>query len=195
MTPGEILILTGLIKPGRAFNFLFSGEKGWLEPSSIDTLALSPLIPITGTSAYQFTLQIRLTLNPDKDAVTFYNKDVLLEDFGTTNPLVKIQLDDKIKFTNIPLAAIAEPSGNKEDCCIQDKNCCLLREEADGNVSLYHFFRNVTIGKVDDSNKDNAIITVNVCGLKNFIVQNDESVMDVNTPVYPFGARPEIIRF
>ena len=39
------------------------------------------------------------------------------------------------------------------------------------------------------------VIEVDVCGLKNFIVQNDESVMDVNGPIYPFGARPDIVDF
>lgn len=34
-----------------------------------------------------------------------------------------------------------------------------------------------------------------MCGVKNFVVQNDESVMDVNSTVYPFGTRPEIIDF
>ncbi len=196
LTDGERQILTDLIKPRRSFNFLFSGEKDWLEPSSIDLLELLPAnLPAPGTSGYPFNLHIVLKLNPDKGAVTFYNKDVLLEDFGTTDPLVKIQLDDKIKFTGISLADIAEPSDNKEDCCTQDKSCCLLKEEADGDVSLYHFFRNVLIGKVEDADIDKPVISVDVCGLKNFIVQNDESVMDVNAPVYPFGTRPEIIDF
>ena len=145
-------------------------------------------MPAPGISGYPFTLHIVLKLNPDKGAVTFYNKDVLPEDFGVTDPLVKIELDDKIKFTGIDLITIAELSGNEEQCC-------LLQNEKDGDVSLYHFFRNVRIGNVRESDRDNPVITVNVCGLKNFIVQNDESVMDVNSPVYPFGTRPEIIDF
>ena len=35
-------------------------------------------------------------------------------------------------------------------------------------------------------------IVVSVCGLKNVIVQNDESVQDVNAPIYPFGTRPRV---
>ena len=105
LTPGEILILSGLIKPRRAFSFLFSGEKEWIEPSSIDKLELlPPALPPSGTLGYPFTLHFRLKLNPDKGAVTFYDKDVLLEDFGVTDPLVKIELDDKIKFTGIKLS-------------------------------------------------------------------------------------------
>lgn len=190
LTPGEILILTDLIKPGRAFSFLFSGEKEWLEPSTIDKLELIPaLLPALGSGGYAFNLHIRLILNPDKDAVTFYNKDVLLEDFGTTNPLVKIQLNDKIKFTSISLLKIAESSANDENCCEQDPECCLLKEETEGDVSLYHFFRNVIINQID---KSAPVINVEVCGLKNFIVQNDESVMDVNNPMMAFGSRPKI---
>ena len=58
--------------------------------------------------------------------------------------------------------------------------------------SYYHFSENVMINQKSDSVP---IIQVDVCGLKNFIVQNDESVMDVNGPVYPFGSRPEILNF
>lgn len=38
-------------------------------------------------------------------------------------------------------------------------------------------------------------IDVAVCGLTKFIVQNDESLQDVNGPVFPFGTRPEVIDF
>jgi hypothetical protein len=195
-TPGEKLILADLIKPRRALSVLFSGEKEWIEPTTVNVLELIPdKLPLTGPLMNRFILHLKLTLNPDKGSVTNYNKENLIEDFGTTNPMVKILLDDKIKFTGISLENLAEPGENKEDCCIQSDKCCLLRDEEDGNVSLYHFFRNVLIGKTENSNKDNPIITVDVCGLKNFIVQNDESVMDVNGPVYPFGSRPEILNF
>ena len=191
--PGEILILSGLIKPRRAFSFLFSGEKEWIEPSSIDKLELiPPALPPLGTLGYPLTLHFRLKLNPDKGAVTFYDKDVLLEDFGVTDPLVKIELNDKIKFTGIKLSDIAKPNVDRTKCCIQDKNCCLLRDEAEGEVSLYHFFRNVRIDDILVADKDKPVITVNVCGLKNIIVQNDESLMDVSSLIYPFGARPKI---
>lgn len=188
-TAGEQKILTDLIKPRRALNFLFSGEKDWIEPSAINNLELIPnTLPITNV----FTLHINLTLNPDKDSVANYNKDVLIEDFGTTDPLVKVQLDDKIKFTGIDLSGIATTATTTESCCEQDKDCCLIKNEKDGDVSLYHFFRNVLI---DQQDQMQTVINVEVCGLKNFIVQNDESVMDVNGPIYPFGSRPEILNF
>ncbi len=42
---------------------------------------------------------------------------------------------------------------------------------------------------------ENTRIDVQVCGIRNFIVQNDESLQDVNGPVYPFGTRPVIRNF
>lgn len=60
-------------------------------------------------------------------------------------------------------------------------------------VSLYHFFRNVKVLESIDSIPDSDTrIDVQVCGLKNFVVQNDDGVQDVNAQVYPFGTRPVI---
>jgi hypothetical protein len=185
LTDAEKQILSTLIKPRRALNFLFSGEKEWMEPSSIVELSLNN----AALPPNQFYLHVILTLKPDKGPVTFYNKEVLGEDFETPNPLVKIQLDDKIKISGISLSDVPKSSKSKEDCCIQTPNCCLLKDEIEGAISLYHFFRNVTINQID---KSKPVIQVDVCGLKNFIVQNDESVMDVNSPIMAFGARPKI---
>jgi hypothetical protein len=191
ITPGEILILDELIKGRRAFNFLFSGEEKWIEPSSIDVLELKPPA-LPGSN--EFSLNIELTLDPEKGAVTFYNNEVLTEELGTTLPLLKVELDDKIKFTGLDLETLAEQNESEGECCVQDKDCCLLKNEKDGDVSLYHFFRNVIIRDIDPGT-GTPVITVEVCGMKKFIVQNDESVMDVNGPVYPFGSRPEILNF
>src|SRR5438552_12231849 len=35
-------------------------------------------------------------------------------------------------------------------------------------------------------------IKVMVCGLKNLVVQNEESLQDVNAPIFPFGVRPKV---
>lgn len=196
LTAAERKIIDDLLKPRRVLNLLFSGEKAWLEPSLIDTLEVVPMLsPLTGTLTNQFILHIKAILNSDKAAVTFYDYEKLKEDFGTTQPLVKIELDDKIKFTNLEWDKMPKPLPAKDQNCVQDEHCCLLKEEVRHNISLYHFFRNVLVGKIEDVDIDKPIITVNVCGLKNFIVQNDESVMDVNGPIYPFGARPDIIDF
>ena len=39
---------------------------------------------------------------------------------------------------------------------------------------------------------ENITIDVNVCGLKNLVVQNEENLQDVNELVLPFGTRPKI---
>lgn len=193
LTALEQQIVDELIKPRKALNLLFSGDKSWIEPSTIDTLEVLPNVsPLTGLNANQFQLHIKATLNPDKAAVTFYDKEKLKEDFGTTDPVVKIELDDKIKFTNVAFDKMPKALPVKEKCCVQDEHCCLLVDEPKDNVSLYHFFRNVLVSKIADADKDKPIITVDVCGLKNFIVQNDESVMDVNGPMMAFGARPKV---
>jgi hypothetical protein len=97
---------------------------------------------------------------------------------GTTLPLVKIELDDEIKILR----------GFE----VSQKRCCLLKDfdNSKRDVSFYHFFRNVRV--VSTAYNQNTRIDVKVCGLKNFVVQNDENVMDVNSIIYPFGTRPKI---
>lgn len=51
-------------------------------------------------------------------------------------------------------------------------------------VALYQFFRHLTV--------TNATIDVTVCGLKHLVVQNEESLQDVNKPILAFGARPRL---
>ncbi len=186
MTPEEKIIIEELIKPIHAFSFLFSGEEGWVEPSSIDSIVLDN----TGLATGDFNLKIRLILNPDKGSVTNFNSEVLAEDLGTKSPLLKVELNNKIKLKDIFFGSSAEHNETDGECCDQNPGCCLLKPQESGEVSLYHFFRNVIVRKVNTP-----VINVEVCGLKNFIVQNDESIMDVNAPVYPFGSRPTIIDF
>jgi hypothetical protein len=95
-------------------------------------------------------------------------------------PLLRLQLEDEVK---LPLdAALQTLLGLNDmtgDCCL-DRPADLCGKE----VSLYNFFRNVII--------DDTKIDVQVCGMKQFIVQNDESVQDVNGLVYAFGTRPKV---
>ena len=181
----EKLILAELFKPRKAFKVLFSGEKEWIEPTQpyVITISAAPIAVNT------FILKITAILEPDKPAVTFFDKEKLKEDLNTTLPLVKIELDDKIKLLFTSTQLEAKVDGQDDD------DCCLLREPSVDQhaVSLYHFFRNVFV--IDQVGADKTRIDVSVCGLKNFIVQNEESVQDVNGPVYPFGARPKIIDF
>ncbi|HKR05790.1 MAG TPA: hypothetical protein VJY62_14240, partial [Bacteroidia bacterium] len=165
-------VITQLFKKRKPLKLSFSGEKEWIEPSEEPVTSFN--ITPTGHSD-QFTLEIKATLDSGKDAVTFYNKENLKEDFNTILPLVKIELDDKYKIE-------IRYKYDGDGCCL-NKN---LKFEHDKiPISLYHFFRNV---KVEGETK----IDVQVCGVKNIIVQNDESVQDVNAPILPFGNRPKV---
>jgi hypothetical protein len=194
-TDEQVVMLSEIFKPEMVFKLSFSGEKEWIEPSEVISLGISESPKITMAPAaiacqqdiitpsfipatYPVTVTIKAILNPDKPAVTFFNKEKLKEDINTTLPVVKVELNEHIKLNYTGNAII--------------QSCCLNTPVNlnDQYISLYHFFRNVKF-----KNTDKTKIEVQVCGLKNFIVQNDESVMDVNGPVYPFGARPKIIDF
>ena len=171
----EQQILKEFIYPRKAMKVLFSGEKGWVKPDNQNLfISLKNFNANTGN----FTMEIISTILPDQDKITFYNAALLKEDLQTELPLVKIELDDKIKI-EIP-----------SDSCRSNKPTCCERpfENRTQKVSLYHFFRDVKAGAATK-------IDVEVCGLKDFVVQNDESLQDVNSPVYPFGTRPEVIDF
>ncbi len=123
-----------------------------------------------------YELCITIELDESIDPVTFFDEEALKEPLGTTDPVAKILVNSDIK--------VIVDSCEYVPCCSLE-NC----KEGEKNlpVSLYHYFRYF---KVLDS-----CIDVEVCGLKNFIVQNDENLQDVNSPIYPFGARPEVIDF
>jgi hypothetical protein len=182
----EEKILQELFKPRKAFRIFFSGEKEWIEPLDPSDITLSPAL----SGLNQFLLKISVTIKPEQPAVSFYNKDNLKEDFNTAQPLVKVELDDKIKrlYTNDQLTRLINDPSNRD-------SCCMLRTfpGEEHAVSLFHFFRNVRV--INNIGAEATRIDVSVCGLRNFIVQNEESVQDVNGPVYPFGTRPDIVEF
>lgn len=157
----------------KALTVSFSGEKEWIKPETVPAITLS-----APDANHQFTLTIIADLLPHQKAVTFYNAENLKEELNTTLPVVKVELDDKIKFLPPPSESISN------DCC--DRKPASQQQL----VSLYHFFRNVLI-----VNNSETKIETQVCGVKNFVVQNDESLQNVNAPIYPFGTRPEIIDF
>jgi hypothetical protein len=168
--------------PQQGLQLAFSGDKDWVNPRAVATItagaltaAPGPVGPggVAGPVDYAFTLTIVSTLQLDEPPVTFYNKDVLKEDINTVLPAVRILLNDRIKLS---LATV------------EDDKCCLRPPDSTQvDVSLYHFFRKVVIS--------DTCISVVAKGLKKFIVQNDESIQDVNKPVYPFGTRPMVIGF
>ncbi len=175
----ERMILAEFLQPRKALTVSFSGEKEWIMPETPPVITMAPGAMVPSGTDKPFTLTITAELQAHQKAVTFYNAANLKEELSTTLPVVKIELDDKIKlFETITATAI------KEQCCERKP------EEREQPVSLYHFFRNVIVAG-DNLSK----IETTVCGLKNFIVQNDESLQNVNAPVYPFGTRPVVIDF
>ena len=78
-----------------------------------------------------------------------------------------------------------QPNGEEDNPSDENVACCLDKEEdKKALASLYHFLRDLTITNVN--------IDVSVCGVKNLLVQNEESLQDVNNPFFPFGTRPKV---
>ena len=181
-------ILEEIFPPRRPFKIYFSGEKEWIQPKP------SEFIDISMTKAGSgFLLNIAVKLQADQPAITFYNKEKLKEDFGTESPLVKIELDNELGLRmNKRLRKLFKLEGpDVDECCLFNKiGNCLDR------LSFYHFFKyvriieNLDVNPMDDTNATK--IYVKVCGLKNFIVQNESSLQDVNSPIYVFEATPHV---
>jgi hypothetical protein len=172
-TDDDLLVIGEFFKPRKILSVAFSGEKEWIFPNADKTIPNEFLDIQIASSSSGVDVIITATLQPDQKAVTFYNAEKLKEDFNTNLPLVKIELDDKIKLV-------------APDDTSADENCCKRNDEYDDkNVSLYHFFRNL---KVLNTSK----IDVKVCGVKNLIVQNNENVENINGPIRVFGVRPKV---
>lgn len=165
----QLALIKDFFPPQKAFTVLFSGEKGWIPAPETLSIAITD----AASGNHEWNLKIETTLTSDLPAVTFYNAETLKEDLSTTLPLVKIELNDKIKL-------IESPDLPTNPAC-----CEKPYETDDQPVSLYHFFRNVTLQKETK-------IDVEVCGLKQLIVQNDESLQNVNSPIFVFGTRPKV---
>jgi len=145
------------------FKIYLSGDKGWLDvPNESISFNLQ-----TGAEIKIF---LTIALKDDFPAVTFADVEVLGEEIGTTHPSLKMELDSDYKMVC--------PSELYQPCC----SLSHCQEEGDIFISAYHFLNHLKI--------DNSCIEVEVCGVKNLIVQNDESVQDVNGLIYPFGTRP-----
>jgi len=175
LTPEEFDSLAEVLKPMHAFDIKLSGEKAWVAPEQAS-------IGIANVNGQEFTLQITLTLKAEQPAITFFNKETLKEDYGTTDPVAKIELNDHVKFEKVAFPSLF-PGQEDDPCCLATK--ASLEEE----MSLYQFFRRVTL------RQPGTTIGVKVCGVKNFIVQNDQNVMDIKGTIYPFGAQPDIVDF
>ena len=157
------------------FTISFSGAKQWIVPSSVSIAA-----PVVLGGGGTFTITIDATVGADQPAVTFYSPKTLGEDVGVMLPVVKVELNDKIK---IPLDAALQTALG---LTAAGAHCCLdvPPDFCGAAISMYQFFRDVAV--------TDTTIYVKVCGLKNFIVQNDDALQNVNSPIFPFGTRPKV---
>jgi hypothetical protein len=178
--------IDSLFKPVKLFKVLFSGTKDWLEASKLKRIAVTSLAT-DASGKTTFSLKIKAILLPDKEPVGFYDKEKLKEDYPTRLPLVKIELNDFVKIW--------------KGFDLPEQPCCLYRKKDSARypLSFYHFFRHVHVieSTLPDEHKQvhTTGIHVQVCNVKNIVVQNDDGLQDVNTPVYPFGTRPVVQGF
>lgn len=167
------------------FTLQFSGEKGWFEPktkpkSTNQTFLLpssSSVVSLnfaSSASTKTVAITFHAFLGPDEPKVAFYDENAVKEYFKLDRPLpmVKIELNPDIQLA-------CENHCGPEQCCLR------IPDNRDPvMMALYQFFRDLTITNVH--------IEVLVCGMRNLIVQNENSLQDVNSPILPFGPRPKI---
>ena len=155
------------------FKLWFSGEEEWIPGSP--TVTISKLSTGGPDPKDYIQFELTVTLNPEDPAVVFYNEEILQENLDLKDcfPLVKIELNEDVKIN-------CEPEPNEEE------NCCLKKRfgQQDLWISPYHFLKRLQLV--------NAKIDVEVCGVKNLIVQNEENIQDVSKIMFPFGPRPKI---
>lgn len=155
------------------FTFDFSGEEEWLIPEDT-AIEMHVLENLSDPAMPKLTLDTRIKLKSDFPSIVFYNEKVLKEKIQLKHPFPLV----KITINNIKLNC-GQSEATKDPCCL--KKTAL---SGDLIVSTYHYLKRLDL--VD------AIIDVEVCGVKNLIVQNDENLQDVNKPIYPFGPRPKV---
>ncbi len=164
-------IIKDTLKLKRPFSLALTTEEGWYIPKEWLDPDNSDVITFDSDNR---TLIFSFKLQPDEPAITFPNAEILEEDLKAEMPLVKIQLEDKMKIHKE--TDVYNPHCTLERCCSTHRF----------DISLYHYFRHLTVADTK--------IEVEVCGVKDLIVQNDESVQDVNSVIHPFGARPKVTK-
>ncbi len=159
------------------FKIWFSGEKEWI--SAIPEVVKIHKPPTEGLAPLgEIQFELLISLPPEAPAIVFYNEENLKEHFDLKDnfPVVKIEVNETLKIN------CGDSSGGTDPCCLKKQN-------VGGNllVSPYHFLKHLQLV--------NAQIDVEVCGVKNLIVQNDEGTLDINSQIFPFGIRPEVPGF
>lgn len=162
------------LQSSNLFNLHFSGEKGWFQAKGTLPPGRVSLEIVTNSGAKTVSLTFKARLKSGEPKVVFYDPQAIGETFKTAwpFPMVKIELNPEIQFAC-------------ENKCEGDQ-CCLGNRNGSDKVitALYQFFRYLKVSSVR--------IDVEVEGVKNLIVQNQESLQDVNSLVLPFGSRPKL---
>lgn len=157
----------------KLFTVAFSGEEGWFETEGGAKVTFN-LSRSSGEDDQTIKLIFEVMLEPDEPAVAFYDEEAIGEFFATEDrfPMVKIEINPEVQL------------GCDSHC--EPDHCCLVKKDraAKVTIALYHFLRSLRIKDV--------YIEVKVCGVKNLVVQNEESLQDVNSPISPFGPRPKV---
>jgi hypothetical protein len=179
-------ILKQVFVPQALFTVSFSGEKAWITPEKLDMELVSPPDAAAGSFLWHMEAQI----GTGQGAIAFYNGATLGEDFNTTDPLVKIQLNDAIKW-EFPKNAAAQASVS---CMQQQTDTCGQQ------MSAYGFFRHIALQSSTSTTQGTTQgartkIQVTVCGVTSLVVQNDDNVLDGNKNFAPFGLKPAIVDF
>ena len=171
----------------RLFHLEFSGVDGWFAAKNNIQFHIE-YADVTGKSDQTVILIFQVRLDMDEPAVAFYDEEVVGEFLAKEAEKDTKKEGGTLKSSPFPMVRILlKPEVYIEcDAEYETKNCCLAKENDIKSVlvSSYHFLRDLEL-------KD-AAIDVKVCGLKNLIVQNEESLQDVNSPILPFGPRPKI---
>ncbi len=163
--------LISIFKPERPLSLHFSTDEGWYQPMQWTT---PDFRNITSEADEDVTLSVAVELTPNEPAITFPNPEALQEEFPAKMPMAKIEINSDLSIVRKSRAF--NPSCTSQRCCPEEDNF---------DISLYHYLRHFQV--------ENAGICVEVCGIRDLIVQNDESLQDVNSLIYPFGARPKIV--
>ncbi|MBP0904185.1 hypothetical protein ACFSKN_08110 [Mariniflexile gromovii] len=161
------------------FDVWFSGEEGWIAATPIITINVPPIAIAEFPASGQVQFELKIDLEADVPAITFYNEEVLEEkiDLKKTLPLVKIELNKALEINHDTNSDI-------------QSECCLIKNELESvnkYISPYNFLKKLKL--ID------AFIDVKVCGVKKLIVQNDDGKLDINSQIFPFGMRPEVTGF
>jgi hypothetical protein len=184
----ESEIWNRLLVPQNLFTVVFSGPNNWIIPAGVS-------MQLTDKGAGQYVLTFDATLTAAQDPVTAYNPKALGETLGTTQPAVKITLNDAIK---IPLDEYIKAAGEGQSGVARrgggqrsDDGCGLERpaNTCGAMVSAYTFFRNLLV------HGPGTFIDITVCNVKTLAVQNDDNVLSATSPFTPFGVKPVVQDF